>query len=59
MQPDSALIIPLARPRIERERDGWGWLVLLPSGHGWLVGDRGQALAQFSDLDRIERRGTK
>ena len=48
-------IIPLSRPRIERERDAEGWLVLLPGGHGWLVGDRRQALREFAGLVEIER----
>ena len=52
---NSAPIIPLSRPRIERERDGWGWLVLLPSGHGWLCGDRREALREFAGLVDIER----
>jgi hypothetical protein len=47
-------IIPLPRPRIEPERDGWGWLVLLPSGHGWLCGDRREALREFAGLVDIE-----
>jgi hypothetical protein len=47
--------IPLCRPRIEPERDGWGWLVLLPSGHAWLAGDRRAALTEFAELERIER----
>ena len=51
-------IIPLPRPRIERERDGWGWLVLLPSGHGWLCGDRRQAVREFAGLVDIERWGS-
>jgi hypothetical protein len=42
-------------PRIEPERDGWGWLVLLPSGHGWVCGDRRQALREFDELEHIER----
>jgi hypothetical protein len=49
-------IIQLGRPRIEHERDGWGgWLVLLPSGHAWLAGDRRAALTEFAELERIER----
>jgi hypothetical protein len=48
-------IIPLSRPRIEPERDGAGTYVLLPNGHGWLVGDRRQALWQFRELVDIER----
>jgi hypothetical protein len=50
-------IIQLARPRIERERDAAGWLILLPSGHGWRCGDRRQALAEFTSLVGIERSG--
>ena len=61
--PDSASqrnnfhIIPLSRSRIERERDAEGWLVLLPGGRGWLVGDRRQALREFAGLVDIERWG--
>jgi hypothetical protein len=43
------------RPRIERERDGDGWLVLLPNGHGFLHGDRRAALNDFDALVRIWR----
>ena len=50
-------LIPLSRPRIERERDAAGWLILLSSGHGWLCGDRRQALAEFTSLVGIERSG--
>jgi hypothetical protein len=52
-------IIRLSRPRIERERerDAEGWLVLLPSGHCCLVGDRRQALGEFAKLVGIERSG--
>jgi hypothetical protein len=46
----------LPRPRIERERDADGALVILDN-HGWLCGDRRQALREFDELDRIERRG--
>jgi hypothetical protein len=49
-------IIPLARPRIERAVDCDGFYVLR-GDHGWLFGDRGQALAEFAGLERIERRG--
>jgi len=53
------VILPFPpRPRIEPERGGCGWLVLLPSGHAWLAGDRRQALREFDDLERIEQRGT-
>ena len=44
----------LVRPRIEPEHDGGGRLVLLRNGHGWLVGDCRQALAEFAPLERIE-----
>jgi hypothetical protein len=50
-------LIPLCRPQIERERDAEGWLVLLPGGHGWLCGDRRQALREFAGLVEIERWG--
>jgi hypothetical protein len=52
------ITIPLCRPRIEPERDGWGWLVLPPSGHGWLCGDCRQALREFAGLVNIEQWGT-
>jgi hypothetical protein len=55
----SERLIIIPRPRIEPERDGWGWFVLLPSGHGWLCSDRRQALREFDELDRIERRGRR
>jgi hypothetical protein len=58
LSPRRNSVIAFLRPRIEPERDGWGWLVLLPSGHGWLVGDRRQALAEFDLLERIERTGS-
>jgi hypothetical protein len=51
------ITIPFCRPRIEPERDGEGTLVILGS-HGWLCGDRRQALAEFDQLERIERRGS-
>ena len=54
---NSALIIPLSRPRIELERGGEGTLVILGS-HGWLGGDRRQALREFAGLVDIERRGS-
>jgi hypothetical protein len=47
----------LRRPNIQAERDGEGWLVLLPNGHGWLHADREQALREFAVLERIERDG--
>jgi hypothetical protein len=50
------IIIPLCRPRIEPERDAEGWLVIR-GDHGWLCGDRRQAVCEFDDLERIERRG--
>jgi hypothetical protein len=49
------ITIQFCRPQIVRERDGWGWLVLLPSGHAWLAGDRRAALTEFAELERIER----
>jgi hypothetical protein len=39
--------------RIERERDGGGWLVVTQDReHGWLHGDRHTALADARDLAR-------
>jgi hypothetical protein len=47
-------LIHLPRPRIERERGGEGWMVIRGS-HGWLCGDRKQAIAEFDELAAIER----
>ena len=49
-------IIPLSRPRTERGVDRDGFYVLR-GDHAWLLGDRRSALAEFGDLERIERRG--
>jgi hypothetical protein len=38
--------------RIERERDGEGWIVIGANGHGWLHGDRPLALRDKCWLDR-------
>jgi hypothetical protein len=46
--------IMLSVIRIERERDGNGWLVLRRE-HAWLHGDRRQALGERDRLDRAER----
>ena len=51
------VVTSFTRPRIERERDGEGWLVLR-GNHGWLCGDRRQALQEFDDLDTIGRTGS-
>jgi hypothetical protein len=48
-------VITLPTPRIEPALDCAGWYVLRGS-HGWLCGDRRQALAEFRDLVDIERR---
>jgi hypothetical protein len=48
-----ANVIPLRRPHIERECDGEGWYCIL-GDHGWLCGDRRQALHEFGDLVRID-----
>jgi len=52
-----ATIINLSRPRIEPERDGEGTFVILGS-HGWLFGDRREALREFAGLVDIERWGS-
>ena len=54
-QRNNFRIIQLTRPRIEREVTPR--LLMLPNGHGWLCGDRRQALAEFSSLVEIERSG--
>jgi hypothetical protein len=56
-QRNNFQILPLSRPRIERERGGEGTLVILGS-HGWLCGDRRQALREFAGLVDIKRRGS-
>ena len=53
-QRNNFQIIPLARPRIERAVDCDGFYVLRDD-HGWLCGDRRQALREFDELDHIER----
>jgi hypothetical protein len=55
-QRNNFQIIPLSRPRIELERGGEGTLVIL-GRHGWLCGDRRQALREFAGLVDIERWG--
>jgi hypothetical protein len=50
------VVIPLARPRIERAVDCDGFYVLR-GDHGWVCGDRRQALAEFDELVDIERWG--
>jgi hypothetical protein len=55
-QRNNFQIIPLARPRIERAVDCDGFYVLRDD-HGWLVGDRRQALREFAGLVDIERWG--
>jgi hypothetical protein len=42
-------LIQLPRPRVERERGGEGWIVIRGS-HGWLFGDRKQAVAELDGL---------
>jgi hypothetical protein len=55
-QRNNSQIIPLSRPRIERAVDCDGFNVLRDD-HGWLVGDRRQALREFAGLVDIERWG--
>jgi hypothetical protein len=55
-QRNNFQIIPLSRPRIERAVDCDGFYVLRDD-HGWLCGDRRQALTEFAVLERIERWG--
>jgi hypothetical protein len=55
-EPSRNSAISLGRPRIEAERGTGGWLTILPNGHAWLAGSRRQALREFAELERIERR---
>ena len=50
------IILPFTRTvvRIERERDGEGWLVLTPNGHGWLHGDLNTAIADAREIAEAE-----
>ena len=41
-------------PRVAPERDGAGWLVFR-GNHGWLHGDRRQALRERDEIDHEER----
>jgi hypothetical protein len=56
VEPSRNSVISLGRPRIEAERGTGGWLTILPNGHAWLAGSRRQALREFAELERIERR---
>jgi hypothetical protein len=47
-------LIRLPRPRVERERGGDAWIVIRGS-HGWLFGDRVQAIAELDELAGAER----
>ena len=55
-QRNNSQIIPLSRPRIERAVDCDGFYVIRDD-HGWLVGDRRQALRDFAGLVDSERWG--
>ena len=51
-------LIPLSRPRIERERRRRGaGSSCFPADIGWLVGDRREALREFAGLVGIEQSG--
>lgn len=50
----SAAVIHPRIPRIERERDAPGWLVILGS-YGWLFGSRRDAVLAARDLAREMR----
>jgi hypothetical protein len=38
--------------RIEPEREGEGWIVIVPNGNGWIVGNRSDALREKRWHDR-------
>lgn len=48
----TAIILKFPPPpiRIQRERDGDAWVVLTPSGHGWLHGDFYAATADAREI---------
>jgi hypothetical protein len=48
-------VVFMSRPRIEPARDCEGFYVIR-GDHGWLCGERGDALAEFNELVRIEGR---
>jgi hypothetical protein len=50
----NAAILTLHVPRIVREPDAPGWLVILGS-YGWLFGSRRDALAAARDLAQVAR----
>jgi hypothetical protein len=49
-RPSVVVIAPFTR--IEREADGEGWVVIAENGHGWLHGDRPDALRDKRWHDR-------
>jgi hypothetical protein len=49
-RPGVVVLAPFTR--IERERDGEGWIVLTADGHGWLHGSRPDALGDKRWHDR-------
>jgi len=49
-QGSSIIVAPFVR--IERERDGEGWIVITANGHGWLHGSRPTALRDKRWHDR-------
>jgi hypothetical protein len=48
----TAALIAFPGVLIQREREGEGWLVLAPNGHGWQHGDRPSALREKRWHDR-------
>jgi hypothetical protein len=48
----SGIVVIAPFVRIERERDGEGWIVIAANGHGWLHGSRPDALDEKHFHDR-------
>jgi hypothetical protein len=47
---DRVVVAPFVR--VERERDGEGWIVITATGNGWILGSRSDALREKRWHDR-------
>ena len=51
---NNSIVVAFPRPRIECALDCEGFYIIR-GDHGWLCGDRRQALREFELVERIER----